>query len=80
MARNIYFVIAYARFTNDIITHTNFTALKDAEQEARDYIKYSNVGRVEVLKNESMFEVFGREEGDRRAIKIKDGIVSTIRL
>ena len=80
MARNIYFVVAYTRFTNDIITHSHFGTLKEAEKEARYFIKHSNVGRVEVLKNESLFETFGREEGDRRAIKIKNGIVSTIRL
>ena len=80
MARNIYFVVAFARFTNDIITHSNFNTLRDAEKEARYFIKHSNVGRVEVLKNESLFEVFGREEGDRRAIKIKDDVITTIRL
>lgn len=80
MARNIYFVVAYERFTNDMLAYNNFNTLKEAEKEARDYLRYSNVKRVEVLKNESMFETFGRVEGDRRAIKIKNGIINTIRL
>lgn len=80
MARNIYFVVAYERFTDDMLAYNHFDTLKEAEMEARDYLRYSNVKRVEVLKNESMLETFGRVDGDKRAIKIKNGTVSTIRL
>ena len=80
MAQNIYFVVAFERFTDNILSDRHFNTIKDAETEARELLHYSNVARVEILKNESLLETFGRNEGDKRAYKVKNGIVSTIRL
>jgi len=80
MAQNIYFVVAFERFSNYILSDRHFTNLRAAELEVRELLHYSNVARVEVLKNENLFEIFGRNEGEKRAFKMKDGILSTIRL
>jgi hypothetical protein len=81
MNRNIYKAIAFERFTGKkISTSAPFTTVANVEKAAKELLHYSNVERVDVLKNGCLFEFFGKENGARHGLKVKDGKVTTVRL
>ena len=80
MAKNTYKVIAVERFSGDNIDTMTFTNFVKAEKQAKDFIRYSNIERVDIFKNGTLYEFIGREYNSCAAMRIKDGKVTMIRL
>jgi hypothetical protein len=81
MARNIYTVIAFERFSgNQLAKIEKLFSIKEAEKTAKEYLRFTNVERTDIYRNGELFEFFGREYNASAIIKIKDGKVSTVKL
>jgi len=81
MAKATYSLRIFERFSgNELAKVQSITSIKDVNAHVKDYLRFTNVERVDVYKNGELFEFFGRENDARSAIKVKDGKVSVIKL